>query len=92
MPTRRERMIALLEGTEYTPRALAGVMRMRVQDALDHLEHVRQSVDGRLQVRAAYCKSCGFEFDTRDKLSTPSRCPECRAERIAGPWLSIGPE
>ena len=30
----------------------------------------------------AECLACGFAFRKRDRLTTPGRCPRCRAERI----------
>ncbi len=92
MPTTRENMIAFLEAAPRPPKQLAALMHMGVRDTLDHLEHVYQSTEDRFEVTPAECLGCGFTFDTRDKLGTPSRCLECRQERIKGPWCTIRPE
>ncbi len=92
MPTNREQIIIYLEGEEYTAKELSGLMRMRVQDVLSDLEHVQRSAGKRFKIRPALCTSCDFEFERRKKLSTPGRCPECRSERVVGPFLSVTPE
>lgn len=92
MATQREQMMAHLENAERTPRELSGLMRMSMRDTLDHLEHVKKSAGKRMKIRPARCKRCGFTFSKRSKLSTPSRCPDCRNERILGPWLQVTPE
>lgn len=89
MPTKREEIASYLEAAERTPKELAAIMKMTLRDTLDNLEHVRRSVGRKFVVRQAKCTKCDFEFDSRRKLSTPSRCPECKSERIVGPWLSI---
>jgi len=89
MATRREEITNYLKGSERTVRELAGLMRMRVKDTLDDLEHIRKSHKKAFKVRPALCPSCGYVFETRGKLSSPGRCPQCRGERVVGPWLSI---
>lgn len=89
MATRREQIIYYLEQGGRTPKEIAGLMRMGIRDTLDDLEHVRKSVGKRFKIEAASCSRCDFTFRSRGKLSTPSRCPDCRNERISGPWLSI---
>lgn len=92
MPTRRERIIELLELGKYTPKDLARLLEIKVVDVLDDLEHVRKSLGKRLDIVPAFCSACDYTFDNRKRLNTPSRCPECRAERVSGPWLTIEPE
>ena len=59
---------------------------------LDKLE--RSSGQGRagLCIEPARCIGCGFEFKGRSRAAKPSRCPECRSERIAPPrfWVEGG--
>ncbi|MFC6826160.1 transcriptional regulator [Halopelagius fulvigenes] len=61
--------------------------------AYDHLEHVAQSVDSndadeQFLVAPPECRECGFSaFD--DLINYPSRCPECRSERIEEPAFVI---
>jgi predicted Zn-ribbon and HTH transcriptional regulator len=89
MTTRREQLVQHLTGGEHTPRDLATLMRLPIRDLLDDLEHVRRSYLGSFTIKPAVCRSCGFIFAQRSKMGTPSRCPTCKSERIAGPWLRI---
>lgn len=87
--TRRAQLVELLQLGERTPHMLAVDMEMKVKDVLEDLAHVRKSLGPRLLVKPAECAACGFVFRKRDRLGTPSRCPQCRSERIDGPWLSV---
>ena len=89
MPTCRETIVELLSDAEYTPRDLALALGVRIRDVLADLEHVRRSVGKRFQLRPASCERCGYVFRGRERLGTPSRCPRCKCERTAGPWLSV---
>jgi transcriptional regulator len=89
MSTRREQLVHFLTSAEHTPRDLATLMRLPIRDLLDDLDHVRRSYLGSFTIKPAVCRSCGFLFDQRDKMNTPSRCPTCKSERVAGPWLRI---
>ncbi len=88
MGTRREQMIAHLEAAPRTASELSGLMRMRIKDAIDDLEHIRRSVGKALSIEPARCVGCDFVFRA-GRISTPSRCPECRGEHIVGPYLSV---
>ena len=88
MATRRQIIIDLLAEGSQTAKQLAAAMEMKVNDLLDDLEHIRKSRKD-LKIEPARCEKCGFGFGGRHKLSTPSRCPDCRSERVAGPWLSL---
>jgi transcriptional regulator len=92
MPTRRERIIELLELGKYTPKDLARLLEVKVVEVLDDLEHVRKSIGKKLEIVSAFCSACEYTFEDRKRLNTPSRCPKCRAERVSGPWLTIEPE
>lgn len=89
MPTRRERIIELLALGKYTPKDLAKLLEMKVNDVLDDLEHVQKTLGKKLIISPAFCSSCDYTFDHRKRLNTPSRCPECKAERVSGPWFTI---
>ena len=58
-----------------------------------HVEHVAQTIgsadsDEQFLVAPPECRACGFDgFD--DALNDPSRCPECRSERVAEPRFLI---
>ena len=44
---------------------------------------------GTLEVEPAQCLSCGFTFEERGRFRRPSRCPQCRSERLQPPrfWV-----
>lgn len=46
-----------------------------------------------LGTEAACCLECGFEFESRERLTKPSRCPGCKSERIRPPrfWIMQAP-
>lgn len=91
--TTRERIAEhLLEG-ELTAAALAVALDRPVEAIYRDLEHVARSydganADGQFLVAPPRCRECGFDrFDER--LSEPSRCPECRSEAIDPPIFTI---
>ncbi len=45
----------------------------------------------RLRIDPAACRACGFVFKERisKHLHAPSRCPQCRSERISEPRFRI---
>lgn len=59
----------------------------------DQLEHVARSIRGsdtdeQFLVAPPECRECGFnDFD--DPVNYPSRCPECKSERIEEPVFKI---
>ena len=42
-----------------------------------------------LLVSLSFYASCGLVFRTRDRLTSPSRCPECKSERISSPRFTL---
>jgi predicted Zn-ribbon and HTH transcriptional regulator len=91
VPTRRQRLVELLESGAWTAKDLAREMGMRVRDVVDDLEHVRRSQGRAFHLEPAVCSKCERELTDRRKLSTPSRCPDCKSERVLGPWMHIDP-
>jgi predicted Zn-ribbon and HTH transcriptional regulator len=87
--TTRERIAAALREGPATPGELSRRVGAPEAAVYDHLRHVGRSLaDGRLLVAPPTCRDCGFDgFD--DPLSRPSRCPECRCERLAEPTFRI---
>lgn len=68
---------------------LVGIAQRQVDEHLEHLRRTQQHRAERLVVQAARCLACGFEFRTRERLGRPSRCPECRSERIDPPRFRL---
>ena len=88
--TRRKDIILLLSNQAMTVRELAEWFRADSRDILTDLQHVAQSVKpGKLVMDPSACRQCGFVFKKREKHKRPSRCPECKAEKITEPVFSI---
>ncbi|MFB6149825.1 MAG: transcriptional regulator [Halobacteriales archaeon] len=89
--TTRQRIRQLLETEPYTAKELAVELETEPTTVLDHIEHVARSLeqtDVELLVAPPTCRECGFDgFD--DPVNHPSRCPECRNERIEPPTFTI---
>lgn len=80
----RQQLLARLREGPCTLRELAAELGLGVREAADHLGHARRSLGPgeRLHHDPAECLACGFSFRKRDRLTTPSRCPQCRSEGI----------
>jgi predicted Zn-ribbon and HTH transcriptional regulator len=89
--TTRERVADALREESATPSELATRFDLLPATAVDHVRHLARSLDAtdeNLLVRPPACRDCGFDgFD--DPANLPSRCPECRSERIAEPAFRI---
>lgn len=87
--TPRQRLRELLEKGEFDVEQLAEFMDRPVRAVVADLPHVEKSAGDRFEMIPPRCKNCGFVFEKRTKIKRPSRCPECREERIEGPWFTI---
>ncbi|AEN05073.1 transcriptional regulator [Halolamina sp.] len=89
--TTRQRIIEALREEPATPRQLSTSVGVPTSTVYEHVRHVAQSLenaDEQFLVAPPACRACGFDgFD--DPLNYPSRCPECRSERIAEPQFVI---
>lgn len=87
--TTRERIASLITepSPARTPTELKNYFEdLEVSDIISHLEHISKSQE--VLVQPPECVECGFnKFDNR--LNVPSRCPDCKSERIAEPRLKI---
>lgn len=63
----------------------------RIVDDLQHLLRSLKHMDYKAVIEPARCRACGFEFST-EKLSKPSKCPECRGTWILEPRIEIQPK
>lgn len=92
--TLRQRIADRLREEPATPSGLAAELDVTPTAALDAVEHVSRSLDGddgdeRVLVAPPTCRDCGFDrFD--DPANLPSRCPDCKSERVAEPTFRIG--
>ena len=85
-------MIAELRRQEMDLGQLAQTVALTEKEALTHLPHIQKSVmvqGGRLSIRPASCDNCGYEFSSRQRISPPGRCPQCKQSRISGPWYGV---
>ena len=90
MATTRQRIADRLREAPATASELADRLSLPTPVVYEHLEHVSQSVlDGEtFLVAPPECRDCGFDrFD--DPVNYPSRCPECKSERIQEPAFVI---
>ena len=89
--TTRERIADQLREEPMAAGALANEFDVQTSDALDHVEHISQSLeptDETLLVAPPTCEECGFEeFD--DLVNRPTRCPECKCESVTEPAFVI---
>ncbi len=91
--TVRRELSALLSEHPQTARELSQRASLPEREVASHLQHLMLSARGqgkRLQRFPARCLGCGFRFETREKLTAPSRCPKCRSERIEPPRFFLG--
>lgn len=93
MATHPQRLRQALAGS--TPKTLKDLSRelsLSEKELVPLLDKLGQGRTG-LRIEPAHCIGCGFEFKERSRAAKPSRCPECRSERIAPPrfWVEAEP-
>jgi predicted Zn-ribbon and HTH transcriptional regulator len=89
--TLRKQLIDVLALEPRSVSSLArelGLSRADVEDALHHMIRSARAAGHRIVVVPARCRSCGFTFSD-EKLTRPSKCPECRNSRIFEPQISV---
>ena len=91
MGTIRQTIITFLKGQEMTARDLSQAIGIREKEVYDHLAHIVRSntLGGKFTVQPATCRTCGFAFKKRDRLTPPGKCFLCRGESITPPRFSI---
>jgi predicted Zn-ribbon and HTH transcriptional regulator len=102
METTRQRIADALREAPRTASDLAETLSLPTPTVYEHLDHVSRSVgdddgsggdesgdaDEEFLVAPPTCRDCGFDgFD--DPVNEPSRCPECKSERIEEPAFVI---
>jgi predicted Zn-ribbon and HTH transcriptional regulator len=65
-----------------------GLPRADVEDALQHMIKSARAAGHGIVVVPARCRSCGFTFG-EERLTRPSKCPECRNSRIFEPQIGV---
>ena len=89
--TTRQRIADHLRDRPAAASTLATEFAVTTATALDHVEHIAQSLDStdeELLVAPPECRDCGFSgFD--DRINRPSRCPDCKSEAIEEPRFTV---
>lgn len=83
--TIREDIRRRLRDEPLTALDLSARVGISEKDVAGHLEHLGRSVKSsgeRLEIEPVRCVACGFTFKDRTKLSKPSRCPQCKGQRL----------
>ena len=89
--TLRKHLIDVLAREPRSVSSLArelGLPRGDVEDALRHMIRSARAAGHHIFVVPARCRSCGFTFGD-DRLTRPSKCPECRNSRIFEPQIGV---
>ena len=87
----RKQLMEILSAEPRTASSLAremGLPRRDVEDDLRHMIRSARAAGHRVIVEPARCRACGYRFD-EDKLSKPSRCPECKSTWLFEPLLRV---
>ena len=90
--TTRQAIIALLTEGSVSAKDISTAVHLPEKEVSSHLEHIRRSLHAGgavLTVTPAVCRSCGFVFAKRDRLTPPGKCPVCRSEAIDDPLFSM---
>lgn len=92
MATIRQQLIELLRRDAHDARELSQSVGIREKEVYEHLPHIERSLSAKgekLETHAPRCIACGFRFNKREKTNPPSRCPQCKSERIGSPKYRI---
>lgn len=86
MKTRREKIVELLKNEDMTLQEMADLTNSAVKTIANDMDSVRKSIKSenkRIEVNPATCVGCNYIFSGRNRISDPSKCPECHSERIS---------
>ncbi|MCX8070853.1 MAG: ArsR family transcriptional regulator [Candidatus Binatia bacterium] len=90
--TIRQGLLRLLRGEPKSARELSQALGIPEKEVVHHLRHVPRSLahgGEQLSVEPAECLACGFRFQSRERLSRPTRCPRCHGSHLKAPRYSI---
>jgi transcriptional regulator len=90
--TVRRAIRELLEERPVSAREISGTVRIPEKEVAEHLEHLRRSLHGtglHLELVPPECRSCGFVFRKRERLTKPGKCPACGGTFILEPLFEI---
>ena len=87
----RKDLIDMLLGNPMTVSQIAQLVDespSRIVDDLNHLFRSLKHVEYKAVVEPARCRACGFRF-SEQKLTKPSKCPECKSSWVQEPKIGI---
>ena len=88
----REALIDRLQRHEASAIDLAKEFKRSVSGIEEDIEHIRTTLRNNkelyLLIRPAMCSLCDYVFPT-NKAKTPSRCPNCKKEKIQVPKFAV---
>jgi transcriptional regulator len=90
--TLRRKIIAFLNQQEMDARELSQALGLKEKEVYEHLVHVERSVaatDGKFIITPSQCLLCGYVFQDRQRLTRPSRCPQCKRSKLQNPSFRI---
>ena len=91
--TPRQRIIELITDARLSSYQLAQMLGIPERQVEEHLTHVVKTIardkTRKFILDPARCQDCGFVFHDRRRLTSPSRCPQCRSEAIEAPRYGI---
>ena len=89
--TLRHQIVALIEVRPCSAREISEEVRISENEVQEHLEHIRTALhkSARFVMTSPVCRTCGFEFRKRERLTKPGKCPVCQGEHILPPLFSV---
>ncbi len=84
----------LIERLLNNPMTVSQIARLadespsRIADDLNHILRSLKHTNYTAVVEPAHCRACGFEFSA-EKLTKPSKCPECHSTWVLEPKIGI---
>ncbi len=87
----RKKLIEILLGNPMTVSQIARLVDESPSHVADDLSHVLRSLkhtECKAVIEPARCRACGFEF-SGDKMTKPSKCPECHSTWVLEPRIGI---
>ena len=93
--TARQALRKALGPKPLSAKELSALTGLKEREVTEHLEHLERSLHAevkRLRVLPPRCVRCGFAFRDRERLKKPSRCPQCKSERIEPARFALGDE
>lgn len=92
MNTIRRQIIELLSTGPHGAKAVSRILRLGEKEVYEHLEHIGRSLKSqnrKLTIIPAVCLECGYTFETRNRFTSPGKCPRCKGEHIQDPEYTI---